>query len=94
MKIDVLHIAKLANLTLKSGEIEKYEKQLSSILEFIESLSKVNTENIAETSQTTGLENVTSQDIAAPSLTADQALSNTKSQHNGFFKVKGVLSNE
>jgi aspartyl-tRNA(Asn)/glutamyl-tRNA(Gln) amidotransferase subunit C len=91
MKIDVLHIAKLANLPLKKEEIEKYEKQLSSILEYIEKLQKVNTNNVKETSQVTNLENVTRDDTTTPSLSQDEALSNTNSKLNGLFKVKAIL---
>ena len=91
MKIDVLHIAKLANLPLKKEEIEKYEKQLSSILEYIEKLQKVNTENVAETSQATNLENVTRDDSTTQSLSQDQAVSSTKSKLNGSFKVKAII---
>ena len=53
MKIDVLHIAKLANLSLKADEIKKYEAQLLEILQYIEILKKVNTDDIPETSQVT-----------------------------------------
>lgn len=91
MKIDVLHIAKLANLPLREDEIKKYEAQLLEILQYIEILKKVNTDDIAETSQVTGLENVTKQDQTTPSLSQAETLSNTKSQHNGFFKVKAIL---
>jgi aspartyl-tRNA(Asn)/glutamyl-tRNA(Gln) amidotransferase subunit C len=91
MKIDVTHVAKLANLPLKNEDVKKYEMQLSQILEYIEKLIKVNTENVKETSQTTGLENVTKEDIASPSLSGDNALSNTKSKHNGLFKVKAIF---
>jgi aspartyl-tRNA(Asn)/glutamyl-tRNA(Gln) amidotransferase subunit C len=91
MKIDVLHIAKLANLPLREDEIKEYEAQLLEILQYIEILKKVNTDDIPETSQVTGLENVTKQDLTSPSLSQAQALSNTKSQHNGFFKVKAIL---
>ena len=91
MKIDVLHIAKLANLPLRQDEIKKYEAQLSEILQYIEILKMVKTDVIAETSQVTGLENVTKQDLTTPSLSQAQALSNTKSQHNGFFRVKAIL---
>jgi aspartyl-tRNA(Asn)/glutamyl-tRNA(Gln) amidotransferase subunit C len=91
MKIDVLHIAKLANLPLKKEEIEKYEKQLSSILEYIEKLQKVKTNNIPETSQVTNLENVTRDDATESSLSQDEALSNIKSKQNGSFKVKAIL---
>jgi len=91
MKIDVLHIAKLANLPLRKEEIEKYEKQLSSILEYIEKLQKVNTEGVTETSQVTNLENVTRDDVSTPSLSQDEALSNTNSKQNGLFKVKAIF---
>ena len=91
MKIDVLHIAKLANLPLKKEEIEKYKKQLSSILEYIEKLQKIKTEDVAETSQVTNLENVTRDDIPAPSLSQDEALSNTNNKQNGLFKVKAIF---
>ena len=91
MKIDVLHIAKLSNLPLKKEEIEKYEKQLSSILEYIKKLQKVKTDNIPETSQVTNLENVARDDSTESSLSQEEALSNTKSKHNGSFKVKAIL---
>lgn len=91
MKIDAKRIAKLANLNLRKDEVEKYEKQLSPILEYVNQLSQVITDNIPETSQTTGLENVTTEDVASPSLSQNQALSNTKSKHNGFFKVKAIF---
>ncbi|HUD04555.1 MAG TPA: Asp-tRNA(Asn)/Glu-tRNA(Gln) amidotransferase subunit GatC [Patescibacteria group bacterium] len=91
MKIDVLHIAKLANLPLKKEEIAKYEEQLSSILAYIEKLKTVKTNNVQETSQVTGLENVTRDDSPAPSLSQTEALSNTKSKQNGSFKVKAIF---
>ena len=91
MKVDVLHIAKLANLPLTKNEAAKYEKQLSSILDYVDLLQKVDTDNVIETSQTTNLENVTRADTTSPSLSQDQALLNTKTKHNGLFKVKGIL---
>jgi aspartyl-tRNA(Asn)/glutamyl-tRNA(Gln) amidotransferase subunit C len=91
MKIDVGHVAKLANLLLKHGEKEKFEKQLSEILSYIKKLKEVDVKNVETTSQVTGLENVTRQDEAQPSLSQEQALSNTKSKHNGFFRIKAVL---
>ena len=91
MKIDVLHIAKLANLPLREDEIKKYEEQLLEILEYIEVLKKVKTDDVSETSQVTGLENVTKEDLTTPSLSQDEALANTKNTHNGFLKVKAIL---
>lgn len=96
MKIDVRHVAKLANLAIPDSQIKKFEKQLSSILDHINKLQKANTEKVPETSQITGLENITREDIADSNrtLTQEEALSNSSSTQNGLFKVKGVIKNE
>lgn len=91
MKINVKHIAKLANLPLSEIEEKKFEKQLSEILTYVEQLNSVDTKGVEITSQITGLENVTRDDKDHPSLSQNEALSNTKSKHNGMFKVKKVL---
>jgi len=91
MKIDVSHIAKLANLSLKKDEIEIYESQLSTIIDYIDKLKEVDTENVPETSQVTYLENVTKEDVTSSSLSQDEVLSNTENKHNGFFKVKAIF---
>ena len=91
MKINVKHVAKLANLPLSKDEEEKFEKQLSSIVEYVEQLNSVDTKDVEITSQITGLENVTREDDTTPSLPQEEAISNSKSTHNGLFKVKKVL---
>mgnify|MGYP001610398948 CR=1 FL=1 len=94
MKIDVPHVAKLSNLKLNEGQIKTFEKQLQSILDYIDKLKEADTTKVEETSQVTGLENVTRNDETSPSLSQEETLSNTKSQHNGLFKVKGILNEE
>ncbi len=94
MKLDVRHIAKLANLTLSEEEEKKFEIQLEETVEYIEGLSEVDTTGIEPTSQVTGLENVTREDKITPSLSQEDALKNAKSTHKGYFKVKGILNNE
>ena len=91
MKINVTHIAKLANITLNSSENEKFEKQLAHTLDYVEELNKVDTKDVEPTSQVTGLENVIRDDIAKPSLSQDEALNNSKSTFNGLFKVNAIL---
>lgn len=92
MKINISHIAKLANLSLLPNEKTKLAKQLEDTIDYVNELNNVDTKNIEPTSQVTGLENVTRQDIAKPSLSQDQALANAKSKHNGFFKVKAIFN--
>lgn len=92
MKIDVPHIAKLANLPLNPEETKKFEKQLSETLDYVEKLNSIDTKNINLTSQIAGLENVTRGDEIKPSVTQEEALSNVKNTHNGFVKVKAILT--
>ncbi len=94
MKIDVTHVAKLANLPLKEEEIKKFESQLSQVLDYIKKLEEVDTSDVKPTSQVTGLENVLREDKARPSLPQDIALSQASATHNGFFQVKGIFEEE
>lgn len=94
MKIDISHIAKLANLPLTDSEKKKFEPQLVETLEYIDQLNEIDIKNVLPTSNVTGLENVTREDVPSDSLTQEQALSNTKSLHNGLFKVKAILDND
>ena len=66
-KEQVLHIAKLARLTLKSEEVDTMTKELSSILNYIEVLSEVDTNDIEPTAQVTGLTNALRDDVVRPS---------------------------
>lgn len=94
MKINISHVAKLANLPLTDQEKTKFEAQLSSVLDYIARLNEVDTSNIEETSQVTGLENVLREDKKMPSLPQATAMSQAKTTHNGLFAVKGVFENE
>lgn len=91
---DILHIAKLGNLTLTEKEIEIFKKQLSSVIEYISKLQEINTERVEPASQITGLTDVLREDKTDDkrTLTPDQALANTKSKEGSLFKVKAVLT--
>ncbi len=92
MKIDVKHVAKLANLTLIPAEEQKFGKQLEGILSYFEKLKEVDTSGVEETSQVTGLENVMREDVETNcELSQEEALSNAKSTEKGFIKVKAIL---
>ena len=59
---EVQKIAHLAKLRLTDDEVDMFSNQLGNILTFVEQLSEVDTDNVPETSQVTGLENVTQDD--------------------------------
>lgn len=88
---EVRHVARLANLNLKPAELKKFQKQLSSIVDFVSELNQVDATGIEPTSQVTGLENVLREDKITPSLTQKEVLSNAPARHKGYFKVKAVF---
>jgi len=89
---EVVHMAKLAGLTLTPKEVKKFQKQLSEVLDYIEILKKVKTKGVESTSQVTGLESVFREDkVAGPSLSQKEVLSGSKSTHNGMFKTKAIF---
>ena len=57
-KEELQHLAKLAKLKLSEDELAKLTPQLDNILEFVSQLKEVRTDDILETSQVNGLENI------------------------------------
>lgn len=90
---EVEHIANLAKLKLSKKELKVFAKQLSDTLNFISDLNELNTKSVEPTSHVTGLKNVYFNDTLKPSLTQEEALSQSKKVHNGYFVVKMLLEN-
>ncbi len=92
-KADVLHVAKLANLNLTDSEVDKFLIQLSSIVEYVSDLEKVNTNDTEPTSQTTGLKNVKREDLinVNQTLPVNKATSGTDKVYNNLFVVDAIL---
>jgi aspartyl-tRNA(Asn)/glutamyl-tRNA(Gln) amidotransferase subunit C len=55
---DVLHLARLSNLQLNPSEVEPLQVDLNNILEYVQQLNEVDTDNVEPTYQVSGLENV------------------------------------
>jgi len=87
----VLHIAKLANLTLTEKEVKKFKKDLSDILAYIDVLNELDTSKVKPTSQVTGLKNVFREDKESRCLSQEEALVGAKVKHQGYFKVKAIF---
>ena len=95
-KQDVIHVAKLAKLNLKDKEVDKFQKQLSKVIEYISELQKLDLSATDPTSQTTGLEDVFREDkvVIKGCLTQDEALSGTEEIYNGYFKIPAVFKSK
>jgi len=92
-KEEVKHIAKLARLGLSEKEIEKFQNELSSILDYIEKLKEVDITGVEPTSHSVLVENITREDkenskfrVSSPKL-----LDLAPDKKERYLKVKQVL---
>ena len=93
-KTDVEYIAKLARLDLDEAEKDKFSRELSSVLDYVDLLSEVDTENIEPTAQVTGLVSVTREDkIEKSGINYEDIELNAPEFEEKSFKVPGVFSN-
>lgn len=91
MKIDITHVARLANLPISETEKKKLKKQLEETLDYIERLKEIDTSKVEGTNEVNNLKNVWREDVATPSLSQEKALMNAKRTYNGFFVVPAIL---
>lgn len=92
-KEETEHIAKLARLGLSGAEIERYQKDLSSILDYIEKLKEVDIEGTRPFTHPVEISNITRADIAQlqqPEL-AKKLIELMPDQKDGYLKVKSVF---
>jgi aspartyl-tRNA(Asn)/glutamyl-tRNA(Gln) amidotransferase subunit C len=88
---EVLHIAALAKVGVTEVDVEKFQEQLSNILENFEALQKLDTSGVPPTAQSIDLQNVIMADEVRPSLPAEEVLANAPQREGDFFRVKIVL---
>ena len=94
-KEQIEHIAKLARIELTEEEKEKITTDLSSILDYVEKLNKVNTSKVEPISQVTGIDSVMREDEFKKNdkqLAARNKLINEAPKRKGdYFQVPKIL---
>ncbi len=90
---EINKIAELSRLELTEKEKKMYAKQLSVVFDYVEMLKEVDTENVAETCQVTGLEDVFRADIAknCDEKTRQKLLNQFPDKTGDLLKVKQVF---
>jgi aspartyl-tRNA(Asn)/glutamyl-tRNA(Gln) amidotransferase subunit C len=88
---EVVHVAKLARLNLDEEAIELYTKQLGDILTYMDTLNRVNTDDVPSTSHAIFMNNAFREDEVKDSLPADEALANAPQAEDGGFVVPKVI---
>jgi aspartyl-tRNA(Asn)/glutamyl-tRNA(Gln) amidotransferase subunit C len=90
---EILHLARLAKLTLTDEEIGKYQKQFSETIDYIKNLEELNTQNVKPTNSVVDLKNVTYEDGAKSihSLTTKEAVQNASQVKDNEFVVDRIM---
>jgi aspartyl-tRNA(Asn)/glutamyl-tRNA(Gln) amidotransferase subunit C len=90
-KEEVRHIAGLARVGLDEKEVEKYSKDISSILDWVEQLKEVDVTGVPPTTHITGLENVEREDRASDFGNKEGIIKLFPEEKDGYNKVKSIL---
>ena len=88
---DVENVALLSRLEIAPDQIDKFANQLSAVLDYAASLSKVDTEHVAPLAHVLSIQNVMRADVVRPSLPREAAQQNAPEADHGYFKVPKVV---
>lgn len=89
---EILKLAKLSNLELTEAEVEKYQTEVSSILEMIAKLNEIDTDDVEPTYQVSGNKNVMREDtISNDIVPAEKLLDLAPRKNKGQIEVPKVL---
>lgn len=92
-KEEIIHLAKLASLTLTEEEQRIYQKQLTETLEYIKNLNELDTIGVPPTNHIVNLTNIYFKDGEKNRrpLKITEALQNATHKKNNYFVVKRIL---
>ena len=84
-------VAHLSRLDLTEQELELFSGQLSAIVEYIQKLNELKTDDVEPLAHCLPIHNVFRQDTVRPSLNVEKALENAPDRVDDFFKVPQIL---
>ena len=92
-KEEIIHIATLARIGLTEKDVEKYQHDLSEILDYFKKLEEVNVDGIEPIGHITGMQNTFRSDKYEDfgSLGREEIMQNAPETKDGYIKVKSVL---
>ena len=87
---EVRKVAQLARLELNESEINQHAEQLEKILDYIQQLEKINTDNIPCTTRAIEVVNVLRKDEKKEYENFENLLELSPSREDKFFKVPKI----
>lgn len=89
---DVRHVAKLARLALGDEEMSRFGRQLSQILDYIQTLNELDTSQVEPTAHVVPMANVWREDEVEPSAGREAVLGNAPDRTEEFFRVPKIIA--
>ena len=90
-KEEVIKLGQLARIALTDAEVEKFQKDISTVLDYVEELKAVNVDGVEEVAQVTGLVNVQREDKVVDHGNREEILAQAPEIKDGYYKVKAIL---
>ena len=90
--LDIGHLARLAALRLTDAETTQLQKEFSAILDFVDTLAQARADNLAATSQVTGLENIFAPDMVEKSIHQRTLIELAPARQGQLVRVPGVFT--
>ncbi len=90
-KDDVTKVAELARLEVTEEETEIFTEQLGNILEYIEKLNELDTDNVEPTSHVLDISTPLREDKVVKWLSIEEVLQNAPESEDNFFVVPQVI---
>jgi aspartyl-tRNA(Asn)/glutamyl-tRNA(Gln) amidotransferase subunit C len=85
-------VALLARLELTAEEEEQYAKQMSSILDYFEQLSELDTEDVEPTTRAIDMSNITRHDEQLSYQNLEGIFDAAPDRETDFFKVPRIMT--
>lgn len=90
----VLHVAKLARLSLASDEVERTQRQLDAILDYVDALGALDVSDVEPYFRVAAKSGALRSDVVLPSLARDELLSQAPASAEGGFAVPKVMEDD
>ena len=84
-------VARLSRLDLTEAEVEEFTGQLSAILDYVEKMNELDTDNVEPLAHCLPVSNVFRADSVKESLGTERTLANAPQRDGEFFKVPKIL---
>jgi aspartyl-tRNA(Asn)/glutamyl-tRNA(Gln) amidotransferase subunit C len=87
----VKHVARLSRLALSDEELARFTRDLGAILEYIDKINELDTEQVQPMAHALSEANVFRSDGVTGSLPREAALRNAPAQTDGCFRVPRII---